>query len=128
MPGYRVVTPSEFVWITRPHSAGEPARHVAELSEVAGFADVRANVWRYEPGAHGKRHRHPVQEETFVVLAGRRLAALRSHTFCLVVAGIECFFMPFGTILGVFTILTLLKPEAKRLFGVEEPAPTSRDL
>ena len=31
---------------------------------------MRANVWRYEPGAKGRRHRHPVQEETFVVLAG----------------------------------------------------------
>jgi mannose-6-phosphate isomerase-like protein (cupin superfamily) len=27
-------------------------------------------VWRYEPGAKGRRHRHPVQEETFVVLSG----------------------------------------------------------
>jgi len=27
-------------------------------------------VWRYEPGAVGRRHRHPLQEETFVVLAG----------------------------------------------------------
>ena len=25
-------------------------------------------VWRYEPGARGRRHRHPFQEETFVVL------------------------------------------------------------
>jgi quercetin dioxygenase-like cupin family protein len=45
-------------------------RHVAELSERAGFAHVRGNVWRYEPGAKGRRHRHPTQEETFVVLAG----------------------------------------------------------
>jgi len=43
---------------------------VAELSEVAGFAHTRANVWRYEPGAKGRRHRHTLQEETFVVLAG----------------------------------------------------------
>jgi quercetin dioxygenase-like cupin family protein len=34
------------------------------------FANTRANVWRYEPGAEGLRHRHPFQEETFVVLAG----------------------------------------------------------
>jgi quercetin dioxygenase-like cupin family protein len=34
------------------------------------MAHVRANVWRYEPGAAGKRHRHPSQDETFVVLAG----------------------------------------------------------
>lgn len=43
---------------------------MAELSEAAGFAHTRANVWRYEPGAAGRRHRHPLQEETFVVLAG----------------------------------------------------------
>ena len=68
--GFRVITPDEFEWITRPHETGEPARHVAELSETAGFAHTRANVWRYEPGAKGRRHRHPIQEETFVVLSG----------------------------------------------------------
>jgi len=67
---FRSVKPAELEWITRPHDPGEPARHVAELSELAGFAHTRANVWRYEPGAKGRRHRHPVQEETFVVLAG----------------------------------------------------------
>src|SRR6478609_3534297 len=68
--GFRIVHPSDLEWITRPHEANEPARHVAELSETAGFAHTRANVWRYEPGAKGRRHRHPFQEETFVVLAG----------------------------------------------------------
>jgi quercetin dioxygenase-like cupin family protein len=67
---YRVVRADEHEWITRPHEPGEPARHVAELSERAGFAHTRANVWRYEPGAVGRRHRHPFQEETFVVLSG----------------------------------------------------------
>jgi hypothetical protein len=55
---------------------------------------------------------------TCLVLAGRHLAALRSHTFCLVMAGIECLFMPFGTALGIFTILTLVKPGTRELFGV----------
>jgi quercetin dioxygenase-like cupin family protein len=68
--GYRVVLPTELEWLTRPHEPGEPARHVAELSERAGLAHTRANVWRYDPGAKGRRHRHPLQEETFVVLAG----------------------------------------------------------
>ena len=68
--GYSVTRPGEFSWITRPHEPGEPARHVAELSEVMGFAHVRGNVWRYECGAKGRRHRHTSQEETFVVLAG----------------------------------------------------------
>lgn len=66
----RAISPDEFQWRTRPHEEGEPARHVAELSEMAGFAHTRGNVWRYEPGAKGKRHRHPRQEETFVVLEG----------------------------------------------------------
>jgi quercetin dioxygenase-like cupin family protein len=65
-----VVRPDEFEWLTRPHEPGEPARHVAELSDRARFAHVRANVWRYESGAKGRRHRHRTQEETFVVLAG----------------------------------------------------------
>ena len=68
--GFRAIRPDDFEWITRPHEPGEPARHVAELSERSGFAHTRANVWRYEPGAKGRRHRHPFQEETFVVLGG----------------------------------------------------------
>ena len=66
----RAIDPASLDWTTRPHEPGEPPRHVAELSDVAGFAHTRANVWRYEPGARGKRHRHPTQEETFVVLSG----------------------------------------------------------
>jgi mannose-6-phosphate isomerase-like protein (cupin superfamily) len=67
---HRVVSLREREWITRPHEAGEPARHVTELSEEAGFTATRANVWRYEPGAFGRRHVHAEQEETFLVLEG----------------------------------------------------------
>jgi mannose-6-phosphate isomerase-like protein (cupin superfamily) len=67
---YRDIHSDDLDWITRPHEPGEPARHVAELSDAAGFAHTRANIWRYEPGAKGRRHRHPTQEETFVPLAG----------------------------------------------------------
>jgi hypothetical protein len=42
--GYRAVRPGDYRWITRPHAPGEPARHVAELSELAGFAQVRAEL------------------------------------------------------------------------------------
>jgi mannose-6-phosphate isomerase-like protein (cupin superfamily) len=66
----RVVVPDQLEWITRPHEPGEPARHVAQLSELAGFEHTRANVWRYEPGAKGRRHKHPIQEETFFVVSG----------------------------------------------------------
>lgn len=67
---FTVVRPDDFAWTTRPHEPGAPTRQVAEISDAAGLARSRANVWRYEPGAQGRRHRHPVQEETFVVLAG----------------------------------------------------------
>jgi quercetin dioxygenase-like cupin family protein len=68
--GFRVIQPAAFEWLTRPHDPGEAARHVAELSDTAGFEHTRANVWRYEPHAKGRRHRHKHQEETFVVLSG----------------------------------------------------------
>ena len=67
---FRTIRFDELEWITRPHEPDEAARHVAELSERAGFAHTRANLWRYEPGAKGRRHRHPLQEETFIVLSG----------------------------------------------------------
>jgi mannose-6-phosphate isomerase-like protein (cupin superfamily) len=67
---FRVIHSDDLEWVTRPHAEGEPPRHVAELSEQAGFEYTRANVWRYEPGAKGRRHRHTLQEETFVVLSG----------------------------------------------------------
>jgi mannose-6-phosphate isomerase-like protein (cupin superfamily) len=68
--GFTVIRPEELDWDTRPHEPEEAARHVAELSDLAGFAHTRGNVWRYEPGAKGRRHRHKTQEETFVVLSG----------------------------------------------------------
>jgi len=67
---FRLALPEDLNWKTRPHEDGEPARHVAELSEALQAGHVRANIWRYEPGAYGKRHRHAEQDETFVVLSG----------------------------------------------------------
>lgn len=54
-----------------------------------------------------------------VAVAGRSLGQRKRHTFCLVVAGIEAVLcVPLGTILGVFTIIVLLRPSVKALFGV----------
>jgi quercetin dioxygenase-like cupin family protein len=57
-------------WTVRPHEPGEPARYTSQLSDEAGFTHSRANLWRYEPGAKGRRHVHADQEETFLVLGG----------------------------------------------------------
>lgn len=51
-----------------------------------------------------------------IMMAGRKLAQRKAYTYCLVIAGIECIFMPFGTILGVLTIIMLMKDEVKAEF------------
>ena len=49
--------------------------------------------------------------------AGRCLRQRRRYTFCLVMAAISCAFMPFGTVLGIFTLVVLTRPSAKSLFA-----------
>jgi mannose-6-phosphate isomerase-like protein (cupin superfamily) len=68
--GFRVVRPDELEWETRPREGEKADRHAAALTDVAGFEHTRANRWRYEPGAQGRRHKDLLQEETFVVLRG----------------------------------------------------------
>lgn len=54
-------------------------------------------------------------------LVARRLKQRRSRTFCMVVAGLSCFGVPYGTMLGVFTFLVLARPSVARLFQVPPP-------
>lgn len=56
-----------------------------------------------------------------IILAGRKLSRHESRTFCMVVAGVECMFMPFGTVLGVFTLITLTKESVQALFDKNAP-------
>src|SRR5215471_17903099 len=42
-----------------------------------------------------------------VIIAGRCIAERKRYMFCFVVACVECLWMPFGTCLGVFTLLVL---------------------
>lgn len=49
-------------------------------------------------------------------LTARYLRQRRRHLFCLVVAALECMIMPFGTVLGVFTLIALTKPQIRALF------------
>ena len=65
MAEYTILHAAELEW--KPRFEGDP-RLVAELSE--GLTRSRANLFRYPPGAVGRRHIDPVQEEVFVVLDG----------------------------------------------------------
>ena len=53
----------------------------------------------------------------FVLAAGRALARRKHYMFCLVMGGVECVFMPFGTVLGVFTLVVLTQAAVKQLFN-----------
>jgi hypothetical protein len=56
-----------------------------------------------------------------IFIAGRNLKKRKHYMYCLVIAGLSCLFMPFGTVLGVFTIIVLTRPGVKeQLFGVEK--------
>ena len=57
----------------------------------------------------------------FIAFAGRSLQKRKRYTFCLVMAGVECLFMPVGTVLGVFTIMVLVRDSAKELFNGDTP-------
>lgn len=55
-----------------------------------------------------------------ILMGGRSLKQRRRYTFALVIACMECMFMPFGTILGIFTIIVLSRPSVKALFATND--------
>ena len=52
-----------------------------------------------------------------ILIAGRCLSRRKGYSFTLVTACIEYLFIPFGTILGVFTIVVLSREPVKSLFS-----------
>jgi mannose-6-phosphate isomerase-like protein (cupin superfamily) len=63
--GYTIFHAEELDW--QPHRENDPRLRVG-LSEA--MTRARANLYRYPPGAVGRRHIDPIQEEVFVVLDG----------------------------------------------------------
>ncbi len=62
---YTIFRQDEVEWA--PRGEDDP-RTIARLSD--SMTRSRANLWRYPPGARGRRHLDPIQEEVFVVLDG----------------------------------------------------------
>ena len=59
-----------------------------------------------------------------ILIAGRSLALRKRYSFAFVMACIECLFIPFGTILGVFTTVVLSRESVRGLFSTAaEPVP-----
>ena len=57
-----------------------------------------------------------------IIIAGRFLAQRKHYHFVFVVACCECLFMPFGTVLGVFTIVLLSRESVKSAFNAATSA------
>jgi hypothetical protein len=56
-----------------------------------------------------------------LAISGYFLLQKKNYLFCLVMAGVSCVFMPFGTVLGVFTIIVLMRSSVKELFQYSVP-------
>lgn len=50
-------------------------------------------------------------------VTGKKLKSRKNRIFCMVVAGVECIFMPLGTILGILTLIALSKDSIKEIFA-----------
>ena len=60
-----------------------------------------------------------------LIITSRKLKTHRSRTLCLVIAGIECLICPVGTVLGIFTIMVLMKESVIHLFA-GQPLPETQ--
>jgi len=52
-----------------------------------------------------------------MIVSGTFILKHKNRMFSLVVGGIECLSFPFGTVLGVFTLVNLSNDEVKELYG-----------
>ncbi len=50
------------------------------------------------------------------ILCGKYLKEKKNRMFCMVISALACTNAPIGTILGIFTIIEIEKPEVKQLF------------
>jgi mannose-6-phosphate isomerase-like protein (cupin superfamily) len=112
--GYTVFDASELDW--QPHRENDPRLRVG-LSEA--MTNARANMYRYPPGAVGRRHADPIQEEVFVVLEGTLTAHMGDD------GAIERHELPRGSVLvvqpGTPLQLSNRHDEELRLFIIGAP-------
>lgn len=62
---------------------------------------------------------------TLTIVSGRKISKLKNYWFSFVIACLECLFVPFGTILGVFTIITFSRDSVKSLYGLKVSSNSS---
>jgi hypothetical protein len=50
-------------------------------------------------------------------LTARYLTQRVNHTFCIIVSALDCLGVPFGTLLGIATLIALERPSVKAMFA-----------
>ncbi len=119
---------------TPPNAVGSPAP-AASPTETAGpsAGPMSPRPARFQPTTH------PAEPPAFIgyflagigtvavligwtvgallILSGRHLARHTGRMFSLVIAGLSCLQVPFGTILGVFTLNVLSRPSVAALYA-----------
>lgn len=68
--GYTVIRAEEQTFEPPSWAQDGSGRTLIELSRHANLQHSQANLWRYPPGAQGRRHREPMQEEVFCIVEG----------------------------------------------------------
>lgn len=61
----------------------------------------------------------PLTSTVVQFLLARFLDLRRHHTFCFVVSALNCLSFPFGTLLGILTLVVLARPPVQQMFAEE---------
>ena len=100
---------ASFVFVAR-HGISKPGEEL--LPEFIGWIFVGIGSFLFLFG---------IAMAVCILIAGRCLSRRKGYPFALIMACIECLFLPFGTILGVFTIVALSRESVKVLFSTTGP-------
>jgi amino acid transporter len=60
------------------------------------------------------------------LLAGRALHTRSNYVLAMLASAVNCLNLPLGTLLGIFTLVTLSDPQVKNLFEPAEPSAIDR--
>ncbi len=55
-----------------------------------------------------------------MIYVGRCLTRRRRRTYCMVIAALQCLMIPVGTVLGVFTLVVLMRPSVQAMFDTAD--------
>lgn len=88
----------------------------AQIARTPGTADFPPNLGRLFGALGVVITLVLVAVAVLKFVTGQQLAKRRSRIFCMVMAGITCLSIPFGTLLGVCTFVVLLRPTVERSF------------